>query len=618
MSLETIKRKAAFHKDFWILFAILGVTFVLYLNSFPKEFTNWDDPEYVVTNSLIRSFSFQNLNRMIAAPYFANYAPLTLISYALDYHFWKLNPLGYQLHNLLLHLACTLVLYFLLRRFNLTRGVIIASTLLFAIHPINVESVSWISERKNLLAAFFFLLSFHSYICYREVQSRVYYLSSILFFLLSIISKASTLVAPMVFLAYDYCYNNVKRGQERVEGIRNLRLFDKLPYIVFAEILTFMSIHAAGKATALHSYHEGGPLLSLFGSGHLFKEYLSLILWPVNLSALYIPRTAPSFGNVHYWIPLLIFLTASGLFLAKSKNLFFWLTFFVFFLIPVMNLIPLPVMMADRYLYISEIGVWVILSTLVLRIVKGLRPWKLARGTILGLVGCWLLILMVYTIEGTKVWRNSYNLWTNVLNKDFYNEVAHHNLGLWCYDHKQFNRAGLEFRLSLGCHKDYHLALLSLANYYAEKGQVDLAIAQLYRVLDTHPDHDVAINNLGTLMIRKGDVRRALFFFFRATYVNPHNIHALNNIVVLYLKTGKPDVAMEYAQDMIRKFPEAPDGYFKLGLCLAARESFSEALDAYEEASKRTEPGSELRKQIDTDMAEARQKLVLKQAERSL
>ena len=119
-------------------------------------------------------------------------------------------------------------------------------------------------------------------------------------------------------------------------------------------------------------------------------------------------------------------------------------------------------------------------------------------------------------------------------------------------------------------------------------------------------------------MIRKGDARRALFFFFRATYVNPHNIHALNNIVVLYLKTGKPDVAMECAQDIIRKFPEAPDGYFILGLCLAARGSFSEALNAYKEASVRTAPGDELKKHIDADMAAARQKLALKQLDRSL
>ena len=142
----------------------------LYLSTFPREFTNWDDPEYIVNNPLIRSLSLQKLNKIITEPYFANYAPLTLLSYALDYSLWKLNPVGYHLHNLLLHLGCVVALFFLLRQFSLPRFVVLGSIVLFAIHPVNVETVSWASERKNLLATLFFFLSFHQYIQYRKTQ----------------------------------------------------------------------------------------------------------------------------------------------------------------------------------------------------------------------------------------------------------------------------------------------------------------------------------------------------------------------------------------------------------------------------------------------------------------
>ena len=154
--------------DWLILLSTLLISCGLYLSTFPREFTNWDDPEYIVNNPLIRSLSLQKLNKIITEPYFANYAPLTLLSYALDYSLWKLNPAGYHLHNLLLHLGCVVALFFLLRQFSLPRFVVLGSIVLFAIHPVNVETVSWASERKNLLATFFFFLSFHQYIQYRK------------------------------------------------------------------------------------------------------------------------------------------------------------------------------------------------------------------------------------------------------------------------------------------------------------------------------------------------------------------------------------------------------------------------------------------------------------------
>ncbi|MGH9424735.1 MAG: hypothetical protein ACRD2L_00270, partial [Terriglobia bacterium] len=272
--------------DWLILLSAVLISGGLYLSSFPREFTNWDDPEYIVNNPLIRSLSLEKLNKIITEPYFANYAPLTLLSYALDYSLWKLNPAGYHLHNLLLHLGCVIALYFLLRQFALPRFVVFASICLFAIHPVNVETVSWASERKNLLATLFFFLSFHQYIQYRKQGTRLNFMLSVLCFLLSLLSKASTVVAPLVFLAYDYAYKERK--------LLELRLYDKLPFIILAEIHTFFSIHAAGAHRALNSYHHGGSLLSAFASGHLFEEYLKLLLFPASLSGFYYPRESPS------------------------------------------------------------------------------------------------------------------------------------------------------------------------------------------------------------------------------------------------------------------------------------------------------------------------------------
>ena len=581
--------------------AILLVTFLLYLFSLPKEFTNWDDPEYILNNPLIRSLNLTNLNRILTEPYFANYAPVTLLSYALDYRFFGLNPAAYHIHNVMLHLACVVALYFLLFKLGMSRRVVLLSVFLFAIHPVNVESVSWASERKNLLATLFFLLSFYQYICYREKGSRAHYLSSLLFFQLSILSKASTVVGPLVFLLYDYCFQGKK--------FKELTLYDKIPFIVSAEIITFFSINAAGARSALHSYHTGGPLLSLFACGDLFRQYFELMFWPTELTALYIALKAPSFRDIAYWIPLLLSLAATVALLWKSRRLLFWWSYFVIFLIPVMNIVPLPVIMANRYLYIPEMGIWVLLAFLSSYAWDALGRWKLIRATCLGFMGLWVGMLICSMVAQAKAWRSTPSLWNDVIAKNFYNEVAHYNLGLYYYSGKLVNRAGLEYKISLAIHPAYHLSLIGLGGYYIEKGQLDKAIERLYLAINVNPDADTALNNLGSAYVRKGDVRRALFMFFRATYVNPVNIGSQDNIAVLYLRMGENDAAMEVAQNMIQKFPDLPDGYFRKGFCHEAKSQYPEALMAWEEARKRAQPGDEMVKQIEAVSAAVREKM---------
>ncbi|HEX2523978.1 MAG TPA: hypothetical protein VHP35_17845, partial [Terriglobia bacterium] len=408
--------------DWLILVCTLLISAGLYLTTFPREFTNWDDPEYIVNNPLIRSLSLQKLNKIITEPYFANYAPLTLLSYALDYSLWKLNPVGYHLHNLLLHLGCVIALFFLLRQFSLSRFVVLGSIVVFAIHPVNVETVSWASERKNLLATLFFFLSFHQYIQYRKTSTRLNFLLSVFCFLLSLLSKASTVVAPLVFLTYDYAF------KER--SLLQLRLYDKLPFIILAEIHTFFSIHAAGAHKALNSYHRGGSLLSAFASGHLFEEYLKLLLFPADLSGFYYPRESPSLMAVGYWLPLLLCIAVLILLARLSRPLFFWFASFIILMIPVLNIVPLPIQMANRYLYVSEAGIWVLLASTALWFWTRCRPFRVARTALAAMAAGWLVWLGFQTTQFNRAWKNNELFWTSVIEHDFYNEIAHYNLGL--------------------------------------------------------------------------------------------------------------------------------------------------------------------------------------------
>jgi tetratricopeptide (TPR) repeat protein len=577
------------------------LTFSLYLGSLPKEFTNWDDGEYITQNPLIQSISLRNLNKVVTEPYFANYAPLTLISYAIDYHFWKLNAAAYHFHNLALHLGCVAALFFLLKQMDFSMGVIWVTTLLFAVHPVNVESVSWASERKNLLATLFFLLSFYHYIRFAKTASSTNYLSSVLFFLLSVMSKASTIVAPLAFLVYDYC--KIKNPE-----FRKLRLYDKLPFIILGEVFAFLAVHAAGAGSALNSYHKGGPLLSLLASGQLFWQYLQILVWPNSLTALIYPTITPTYDSLSIWVAFLLVLLVLTVFFLKSKSLFFWATFFVVFLLPVLNVVPLPIMMANRYLYISQVGVWVILSLAAVSFTRLLRSYRLVQATAYGAISIWFLFLCHQTWETTKVWRSSYTLWTDTIEKNFFDGVAHYNLGLWLHNQKQSNRSGHEYFISLLINPHYHLALAGMGGYYFEKGQTELALRKFYAAVNAAPDSDTCINNLGKVLAERGDTRRALYMFFRASYVNPKNIEAFNNIVVLYLRAKQLDSALGIARIMIQNFPEASDGYFRLGMCLEAKGDLGGAVNIWEEGKKHTSTEA-LSKQIDAALFSARERL---------
>jgi tetratricopeptide (TPR) repeat protein len=587
--------------DWLILVCTLLISAGLYLTTFPREFTNWDDPEYIVNNPLIRSLSLQKLNRIITEPYFANYAPLTLLSYALDYSLWKLNPVGYHLHNLLLHLGCVIALFFLLRQFSLPRFVVLGSIVLFAIHPVNVETVSWASERKNLLATLFFFLSFHQYIQHRKTSTRLNFLLSVFCFLLSLLSKASTVVAPLVFLAYDYAFKEKKLVQ--------LRLYDKLPFIVLAEIHSFLSIHAAGAHQALNSYHRGGSLLSAFASGHLFEEYLKLLLFPADLSGFYYPRESPSFMAVGYWLPLLLCVAALVLLARLSRPLFFWFASFIILMIPVLNIVPLPIQMANRYLYVSEAGIWVLLASTALWFWTRCHPFRVAQTALAAMAAGWLVWLGFQTTQFNRAWKNNELFWTSVIEQDFYNEIAHYNLGLHYINQSKVNRAGIEFWHSLAIHPKYHLALSGIGGYYFDKGQTELARQRFHAALNASPDFDVAINNLGRVYAEMGKMQRALYFFYRATYVNPNNIRALSNIAVAYQRVNKLDALEEIAGVIIQRFPEAPEGFFRLGMCREAQGRFPEAVSAWEESLKRAAPGDPLIQQIDARLGSVREKV---------
>ncbi len=593
--------------DIILLGITLSVTILVYLSALPKEFTNWDDPIYIVNNPLIQPINWAHLTKILTEPFEANYHPFTLISFAADYFLWKLNPTGYHFHNLTLHLATIIVLFLVLKRIHLDKSTILLSVFLFAVHPTNVECISWASERKSLLAALFFLISFHQYISFRQSNRPLCYLNSLLFFLLSILSKASTIVAPILWLAYDHLYERVP--------IRKLRLYEQIPFIVIAEIHFFLSIHAANYGHALFSYHSGGILGRILNSGYLLTEYLRILFWPKALNAMIYPQGISVGGEAAVCVVLL---GAFGLLNQYNRRLSFWAVWFFLFLLPVLNWVPLPIMMANRYLYLAEIGILILLAEMLRTVFAWAKKlpseerqpnqWKtfpivsrldisfqckrIILFTTPLIILLWTFFLTYQTLQINRVWRNSFTLWSDVLAKSSHSAIAHFNLGAYYQERGELGRAAAQFESAIQINPHAGPAYAGLAKYYLANQNINAAIDSMRAAVEAAPDSEVFLKNLALLYQAQGRLALARKAYCQAISANPNNAPLYAQLYNIFQHEGEIQAAQEIARLFISRFPSLPDGFFWKGICYKKQNQYENALQAFEECRQLLSPDS--------------------------
>jgi protein O-mannosyl-transferase len=548
------------HKDKIGLAIILLLTTLLYVSHLPEDFTNWDDPDYITENPWIRSLNVESLNHLVMDPFVSNQIPLTMLSYAVDYQLWELNSVGYHLHNLALHLICVVLVYYLLVSLKVPDGVRWMVVSLFALHPTNVESILWASERKNLLGAMFFLISFLLYVQYHDSRSRVRYILSIFCYLLSLFSKVSAVTAVAVFLGYDLFIRKRK--------ISELNLYEKLPYLIFAEVTAFWTINAAQIHHSLVTYHKQGFGLGLFMIPKILGEYITLLLFPVNINVLYLEHTQYSWSSMSLWVPLILMVFLFFFIIRQSRSLFFWLVFFLMLLLPVLNIVPLPFKMANRYLYIPQIGIWVVLGFLVQKMFDFLKTTRLIKGMLLIVLGSWSLFLLNQTLTTVEVWKNSFTLWSDSIEKDFNNAIAHTDLGFYIEKKEErFNLASSHYYLATRIAPELPLAHYYLGIYYTKKQLWDLAADCFHSAIQAKPDFDLALNNLGGVYYQKKMLDRAELFCSQAVFVNPNYLEAWDNLFFLNFQKGNIQAAREIARQMILRFPESGIGQRRMDQC---------------------------------------------------
>ena len=568
--------------DALILVLSFLLVVIIYSASVPKDFTNWDDPQYIVNNPLIRGFTPDNVQRILSQPYFGNYAPVSLLSYTLDFSLWGLNPGAFHVHNVLLHLGSVAALYYLLWQLGLGAFPRYVVVLLFAVHPTNVESVSWASERKNLLCALFFLLSFGQYVRYTAKRNRSSYLLAVLFFILSILSKALTVVTPLLFVAFDYMV--------RRERLREIRWVEKAPFFLLALGHVWLSIHAAHQGGSLHSYYETSPWLAILDTGRLVGQYLALLVWPSGLTPLITPKLIPSVFDLRVILPFLLMLSVLVVWFCCRRQSFFWVTFFLLLLAPVMNIVPLPVVMAVRYVYLPQIGLWILLACLVERVWTRLGQKERLRWAIPFAVLVWVTLLTVQARSWAGEWKNSVTLWSGAVRRDPINLIARANLGQAYLEKGQRPEAVREFSRVLAYHPENVLALTGLAMCSLAAGDTDSARSYADRATRLSPDYALGFRLLGRSHLMQKDLSNARFALLRAYELNPSDNGTLDDLVSVYQLSDRPLEGLFLADLMLRNSPRSFEAHWARARLLMTAERYPDAIQSLETAL-RLSPG---------------------------
>ncbi len=562
---------------------LVVLTVIAYGRVWSADFVAFDDNVYVTQNPHVQ----QGLSADGAAWAFttttaANWHPLTWLSLQADYQIYGLNPGGYHVTNLTLHVANAVLLFLVLRRMTgaLWRSALVAA--LFAVHPLHVESVAWVAERKDVLSTLFGVLTLGAYARYAGRPRPIPYLLALAAFALGLAAKPMLVTLPCVLLLLDYW----PLGRARAGGWRRWA-------VLAAEKLPFFALAAASSATTLYAQRAGGAVralgdlpLSVRVTNALttYLAYTGKAVWPTRL-AIYYPHRGEQLA-VWVWLSAAVGLVAATVWAFAQRRgrpyvLVGWL-WYVGTLVPVIGLVQVgDQAMADRYTYLPLIGLLVIAAWGLAELAE---HTALPRAVPVGASALAVLLCTALTWDQVGTWKDNLSLWEHACAVTEDNVVAEHNLGLELRRRGRFAEAEAHFRTALrlrpgDADTHYHLGVTLSAQ---EKWQE--ALPHFAAALKGQPDDAHAYNNMGVAFRRLGQNAQARACYEKALEVDPTHTEARANLGALCLVEDKTDEAIRHLAAAAASNPRHFVAQYNLGLAYAQQRRWAEAAAAYERA----------------------------------
>jgi protein O-mannosyl-transferase len=561
-------------KQWWISLLLFAGTAILYWPVTGHAFIGFDDNQYLVQNWHVRSgVTWPAIAWAFRSGYASNWHPLTWISHMLDCQFYGLNPAGHHLTSLIVHSINSALLFILLRQMTgaTWRSAFVAA--LFAWHPLHVESVAWAAERKDVLSAFFWILTMMVYTQYTRKRrgieasqkrgSGLYYGLALIFFAFALMSKPMAVTLPFVLLLMDFwplARFSSFRGPNPLPDTSNVPavgqtqslralIVEKLPFFLLAiaaSIITFKVQQAGGAVNSLASTPFSLRLENAFLA---YAGYILKMIWPAHLALLYpLPRHIPM-ASVLAAAFVFTFLCLSAFWLAKRfpyvLSGWFW---FVGTLVPVIGIVQVGAQsMADRYTYLPSIGLFI---AVVWGATDLLSKIPQARNVLAGTAVLVLAPLFILTRHQLGYWQNGETL----------------------------------FKHTIAVTDNNYLAYSALGTSFGDDGHTNEAIKFCAEAVRMEPDYPEGQYNLGTLLLAAGKTEEAIPCFEAALKDNPRYAYAENNLGKAYETLGKLDEAKAHLTAATRLNPNDPEMFYNLGTVLMMQSKLSEAAAQFSEA----------------------------------
>jgi tetratricopeptide (TPR) repeat protein len=579
--------------------------FMVFGQTLRYGFVNFDDDGYFSSNYHVKAgLTWSGVSWAFRTGYASNWHPLTWLSLMLDVELFGTGPSGPHLTNLILHAANAMLLFLLLKRLTGTLWPSAFVAVLFAIHPLHVESVAWVSERKDVLSGLFFMLTLLMYARYaqncaksqvsgvRWLGSRDYWLA-VLFFALGLMSKPMLVTLPFVLLLLDYWpLGRVTSDKWRVTRFLipvpqlsslNHLLLEKLPFLLLSTASCVATVIA--QREAIKSMIVLPFTLRLNNALVSVVTYITQMVWPANLAAFYPYRFDTPAWQITGAGVLLLFITVLAFRTAQRFPYFLvgWL-WYLGMLVPVIGLVQVGGQAhADRYTYLPQIGLYLVIVWVIRDWTAGWRWRRPALGMAAFSV---VAVLMVCSLKQTAYWQSDESLWTHALACTSENYTAHNNLGYVLVAQGQPAEAIKHYQEALAINPNYSEVINNLGTALLNQGRLDEAAKYYHRALEIYPDFAEAYNNLGILLTKQGQTVEAIEQYRKAIELNPSRAEFYNNLGNLLSKQGRTDEAIEQFQKALEVAPDNAKVRFNLANILTAKGRWDEAIEQYQQALK--------------------------------
>jgi tetratricopeptide (TPR) repeat protein len=546
-----------------ICFFLILATGAVYLQVWNHEFVGYDDNDYVSENARVQNgLTLDNLIWAFKTTHTGYWHPLTLLSHMLDVELFEMQSGRHHMTSVFFHILNSLLLFVVFRKMtgNVWQSGFVA--VMFALHPLHVESVAWTSERKDVLSMFFWMLALWSYARYTEHPQIKRYLPVMGFFVMGLMAKPMVVTLPFVLLLLDYWplkriqFNTLNKDTaiSAWRSTAGFLILEKTPLFILTLASCFITFFAQEKrilaSSAIHpfSVRVGNAFVS-------YLEYIQKMIWPDNLAVLY-----PHPGTISGWhfIAALILLISTSFLAIRYLKKFPWLGVGWFWylgtLVPVIGIIQVGVQaLADRYTYIPLTGLFIIFAWGTPQLMAGWRNRTIVISTI-----CAVLFPVLMTIAWTQAsyWQNSRTLFTHTLDVTSDNYVIHNNLG---FEMAVFGRADdalKHYREAIKINPDFEIAHINLGKALLLKGKVNESVRYYQALLEIKPAYAGVHHNLGLVLLRKGDTENAIVHFREALRINKNYAEVYNSLGAAMLYKGEVKKAISQFRQALRIKPD--------------------------------------------------------------